>query len=423
MITQNAGVAGTRTLVAAPIFALAALAALAGGCDGVSDDGFPTSALCCTEGDFQVGGTITGDYDGGLLVSLQAVADVSGIAAATIDDLTTACRSMAAGLDAPLADRDAAEAKGDKRERMQAYCTLAASAIGSFRAQAGGALELQLEGPKCSANVSAKATCQGSCSGSAKCDLKANPPRCEGGSLEISCKGGCTAEAGASVKCQGQCEGGCEGSCTAEGGVACSGKCDGMCKGTAEGGTGDGIQADGTCSGTCEGTCEVTAPGATCEGSCNGSCTASCKAEAGASVTCDGTCDGEFEPLKCEGGKLEGGCEVDAKCEASCDASVEAKAECTPPRVSVGFSGSADAQAAGKLKAVLEANLGLVATLEARLTGLGEATIALSANVDADSLVDIKLACIPVVIAAVFTAADDVVVSTEATATIFAELG
>ena len=372
------------------------------GCDGTDNP------LCCSEDDFQVGGTITFEGDAEVAVALQAVADISGIAAASLDDLTGACRTMAEELDAPAADRKAAEALTDKREKMEVYCELAVAAILDFKARAGASLTVEFQPPACSASVSAKADCQGGCSASAECDVQANPPTCEGGKLEVSCKGGCTGKAGASVSCTGSCSAECSGKCTAQGGVECSGKCEGTCKGAAEGGTGEGIQADGTCSGTCEGTCEVTAPGASCEGTCEGSCSATCEGSAEASVKCDGECAGEFEPLKCEGGELKGGCEGDAKCEANCYASVKAKAECTPPSINIAFSAGGDLQIQGKLKAVLEANLGLVAALEARFSALGEAMGTVSGNINADFLAEIKVACIPVVVAALANAVLDV---------------
>lgn len=408
-----------RATAPALLLAVATMAAVAA--PGCGEDGLPgADALCCTEGDFQIGGTISADaeYSAEVRVALQAVADISGIAAGAVAELETTCRTMAEDLDAPTDQKKAAAAIEDGNARMKAWCDLAVAQIGVFKAQAGGSVTVNFQPPQCSASVSAKADCQAGCSGSAECDVQANPPTCEGGKLEVSCKGSCTAEAGASVQCQGSCEGTCEGSCTAQGGVECSGKCDGTCKGSAEGGTGEGIQADGTCQGTCEGTCEVTAPGVTCEGSCNGSCSASCTAEAGASVTCDGQCDGEFEPLKCEGGELKGGCQVEAKCEANCDASVKAKAECTPPSVEVVLEGSADVQAAAKLKAVLEANLGLVAALEARFAGMIDAVGVVAGNVNADFLADIKVACIPVIIAAIEGTVSDVQVTVEATGSI-----
>jgi len=369
--------------------------------NGCSDDplGGAGDALCCTE--FKPGATISAEIGGNAQaqVAVQAVADFAGIASAAITDLTSACRSIAQELDAPATDITAAENAGAggkpddaQKAQMQAMCKLAVDSIGSFKAKAGGTIKIVAQPPQCQASVSAKANCQAKCSVDGKCDIKANPPKCTGGKLEISCKGSCTAEAGASVQCTGSCEGGCTGSCTAQGGVQCAGKCNGTCKGQAQGGTGQGIQADGTCQGTCEGTCEVTPPGVQCQGSCGGSCQGSCKASATASVTCDGKCDGEFEPLRCEGGKLEGGCQVDAKCDANCDASVSARAECTPPAIAVTIQGAADVNAAAKLKAVFEANMGVVFAFQSRLKGMAQLVGTITGN--ADAIVDIKAACI-----------------------------
>jgi hypothetical protein len=48
---------------------------------------------------------------------------------------------------------------------------------------------------------------------------------------------------------------------------------------------------------------------------------------------------------------------MSAECEGSCDAEISGKLECTPARVLVKIEGSADVEAANKLKAALEANL------------------------------------------------------------------
>lgn len=394
--------------------AFMAAIALPIGAQGCSSDA--SNPLCCNE--FKVGATIQADIGGSAQsqVAVQAVADFAAIASTAVDDITAACRSMAEDLDADPAQREAAAKEGDKRKRMDLYCTLAVSAVGSIKAKAGGTLKVVFQPPQCQASVSAKANCQAKCDVNGKCDVKANPPQCTGGKLTVSCKGECKAEAGASVSCEGECTGNCEGSCTAQGGVACNGKCNGTCKGSAQGGTGEGIKADGTCSGTCEGTCEVTAPSAKCTGSCKGKCSASCKASANASVKCDGKCDGDFEPLKCEGGKLEGGCKVDAKCDANCDASVSAKAECTPPQITVAFSGAADVQAAGKLKATFEANLGVILAFKSRLEAMASIAGTFTGNIKA--VTDIKAACIPPLIGAVGTALDDVQASVKATGSI-----
>jgi hypothetical protein len=401
----------------APLLLATALAlpVITNGCSAVED---AQGAVCCTE--FKAGASIDANIGGNAQaqVAAQAIADFSGIASAAVEDVTTACRSMAQELDAPQADQDAATAEKDKRKALELWCSAAVKAIGTVKAKAGGTLTLNFVPPVCEASISAKANCQASCSGSAKCDLKANPPKCTGGSLEVACKGECTAKAGATLKCEGKCSAECKGSCTAQGGVQCSGKCEGTCKGQAQGGTGTGIKADGTCDGTCEGTCEVTAPGVTCTGSCQGECGGSCTGTAEASVKCDGECKADFEPIKCSGGKLEGGCQVEAKCDANCDASVSAKAECTPPSVQVAFSGSADIQAAGKLKAVFEANLGVILSFRARLEGMAKLTATITGN--ADVIVDVKAACIPAMIAAAADAVEDVTAAGSATASIVA---
>lgn len=360
---------------------------------------------CCTQEDFAVGGTITASIGGGAeaQVAVQAVADFAGIAAAAVDELTTACRAIATDLDATQAEKDAEEAKTDRREKLEGYCKLAVRKIAEVKAQVGGALSLEAQPPRCSASVSAKAACQAKCDVSGQCDVKANPPKCTGGKLEIACKGTCTATGGASVSCEGSCGGGCDGECTAQGGVDCQGACEGSCSQR---------DAQGNCNGTCNGTCKATALGATCNGSCKGQCQGECTAQAGASVKCDGQCTGDFEPLRCEGGTLEGGCQVDAKCDASCNASVQAKAECTPPRVALSLSGQGDVQAFAKLEATLEANLPVVFAFRAKLEGMASFSAQLAAN--AEGLTDIKVACLPAVFVAAKSAGEDVTASLSA---------
>ena len=392
-------------------FAVAlAIPAITNGCSSVTD---AQNAVCCTE--YKAGAAIDVKIGGSAQaqVAVQAVADFQGIATGAITDLTTACKSMAQELDAPKAELDANEKLSPGKDQMKAYCSLAVKAIGAVKATAGGTLTLNVVPPKCEASISAKANCQAKCDVSGKCDIKANPPKCTGGTLSIACKGSCKASGSAEVKCTGNCSANCTGSCTAQGGVECTGKCEGTCSASGQGGTGTGIQADGSCKGTCKGTCSVTAPSVKCEGTCSGSCSAECKGTATASVQCDGTCDAEFEPLKCEGGKLEGGCKVDAKCDGNCDASVSAKAECTPPSVSVEFSGAVDVNAAGKLKAAFEANLGVIFAFQARLEGMAKLTATITGN--ADAVVEIKASCIPAVIAAAVSAAEDVSASVSVT--------
>ena len=192
-------------------------------------------------------------------------------------------------------------------------------------------------------------------------------------------------------------------------------------EGQAQGGTGTGIKADGTCDGTCEGKCEVTAPGVTCSGTCEGECGGSCTGTAEASVKCDGECKADFEPLKCSGGELSGGCKAEAKCEGNCDASVKAKAECRPPELTIAFSGAANVEAAGKLQATFEANLGVILAFKARLEGMGKIAGSFSGNISA--VTDIKAACIPPLVAAVGNALQDVEASVSATVAIGGQVG
>lgn len=335
------------TRFSAPIAIAAALAIpiFAQGCSAVDD-------LCCTE---PTAFTVEGNAEatGQFQAAAGAVADLSAVAQGSFDDVVNACRAIAIDLDADQAARDTATNAGADAQ-AKAWCDLAVAQIQAKITASGGAT-LAFEAPKCSASISAKANCQAKCSGSAQCDVKATPPTCEGGKLEVECKGGCTAEGGVSVQCEGSCEAKCEGACSATAeapSVDCDGKCEGTCEAKAGVGTGTGAQGDGSCQGTCKGTCTAK-PGsvvAKCTGSCKGGCTGKCTAKAGATVKCDGKCDADFTPLSCKGGELKGGCKVEAKCDANCEASASAKAECTPPQVTITAKGNIEARYIESLK-------------------------------------------------------------------------
>ena len=393
--------------------ALAAMALSPAVLQGCSSSG--SNPLCCTE--FKVGAEVDVGIGGNAQsqVAVQAIADIGGIASAAIDNLNTACRGIAQDLDAPQADQDAAAGNADKNAQMKAWCALAVKQIGAVKGTA--TLTIKVVPPVCSASVSAKLDCQAKCSGGVKCDFKANPPKCTGGTLSIACKGDCTASAGASVKCEGSCSGKCTGGCEATGGVDCTGKCEGTCEAKAGVGTGTGAQADGTCNGTCKGSCSVTPPGVTCSGSCKGTCDAACKGTATASVKCDGTCAADYEPVSCSGGKLEGGCTADAKCDANCNGSVQAKAQCTPASIEI----VASADGLAKLLTTLKANLPLIFDLKTRFSAMADATASLSGN--ATAVVDIKAACIPPLVAAAAQAVSDIGDSVSASASITGSVG
>ena len=324
---------------------LVAVPVLAQGCGGPDE-------LCCSDpSKVELEGRAAVEYS----VATGAAADLAAVAQRSLDDVIDACRTMAVDLDA-TSDELATAQSTTGNDAATAWCKLAADKVSDLTAR--GRLKVTFAPPTCQASVSAKANCQAKCDVSGKCDIKANPPQCTGGKLEVSCKGSCTAEGGASVACEGKCEAECSGSCAATveaPSVDCNGTCDGTCEAKAGVGTGTGAQSDGTCQGSCQGTCTAT-PGSAalkCEGSCKGSCTGSCKATANVAVKCDGKCDGDFEPLKCEGGKLEGGCKVNAKCDANCDASVSAKAECTPPSLTIEAGADVQAKYIDSLKANL----------------------------------------------------------------------
>jgi len=346
-----------------------ATAALTNGCSSDNPISNAQSAVCCTE--FQPGADmatafvhLSGDaqFNGQFTAFAQAAGDMGSVAGEAMASVTSACRQIALDLGADPNDA-AANGKAGK-DLLQFWCGQATTTINaSASASVQGSISLEYEAPQCQVSLQAQASCQGSCDVSGKCDIKANPPTCTGGKLEIACKGGCTGSATApQIDCTGTCSGNCTGSCEAKGGVAidCTGTCEGTCSaGTGAGNT--GVQADGSCKGKCDGKCTIsaTAPKATCQGTCTGQCDAKCTAAPGAaSVKCSGTCDADYEPLSCTGGTLEGGCKVDAKCQANCNASASAKASCTPPKLSVVANVKAGAEGQfAALRATLEANI------------------------------------------------------------------
>ena len=326
----------------------------------------PLAAVCCTE--FKVGADLStadfglqGEVRGRFVAFAQASSDLAATASAALADVEMACRNIAIELGVP-APEIAAAAQRPERDRATELCQLAVAQI-KAKVVARAQLDVAYVPPVCEVSVQAQARCEGQCSATGTCDVKATPPECRGGRLEIVCRGDCTAKAGATLHCEGTCTGNCQGACTAQGGVRCNGRCEGTC--TAEGG-GEAFDAQGNCVGTCQGTCSATPPGVRCEGSCSGQCDAACRAEANATVTCDGNCSGDFEPIRCEGGTLESKCDVDAKCKANCEASASARAECRPPAVTVTARAAVDPEL-GRYLQVLEDNIPpLLVLLKAR---------------------------------------------------------
>jgi hypothetical protein len=355
------------------------LALVTNACDSIPDP----SDLCCT--DFKVGADLSGadfkvdaSIKGEFLVLAQAGSDFSATATAMLDDVTNACRGIAQDLGATDADQTTADADTNPSTRVAKWCALAVAQL-QVSGAASGALTIEPPQFKCEASFDAKANCQAKCDVSGKCDVNATPPTCSGGTLQVECAGECKAEVeGGTIDCKGACSAAVSGTCTAQGGVECTGKCEGTCAGTTD--------AGGNCQGQCQGTCSATAPHAECKGSFEGKCEGSCTATGpSAKVECSGKCAVEAKPLKCNGGKLEGGCKVDAKCDANCDASVSAKASCDVQPFSITAAGAADANLEAAI-ATLKVNLPkLILAVKAR----GEAIAKIAAGFTGAATVDV----------------------------------
>src|SRR5450432_42978 len=288
---------------------------------------------------------LEGELEGKVKASLAAGADLQKIAADLEADVATACGTLAKDLGASDADlKPKSDGPGKKAE---AACDAAVKLIGEVKAKAGVKFKIDVKPPVCSASVNAMADCAG------KCDAKIKPGEakvtCEGGKLSGKCdakgEGSCDVEAGA--KCEGTCGGTCKGDCSAD----ITGKCDGTCNGKC-----DGKDSKAKCAGTCEGKCAGKVD-ATCHGECKGECDATCTVQAKGECkgTCSGTCSVEFKAPKCSGEVKPP--EMSAECKAHCNASVNSKLECKPARVDVKIEGTANAEAANKLKLAFEKDL------------------------------------------------------------------
>lgn len=292
--------------------------------------------------------------------SLAAAAHLKDLAAKVEGEAAAACGQIAKDLGA--SDADLEPKKEGPGAKAEAACNAAANFIGEMKAKAQGSLTVQAQPPRCEASMSAMADCAASCDASIKpgeVDVQ-----CEGGELsgkcDAECHGSCTLEAGA--QCTGTCTGECKGACEA----GFSGKCDGTCEGKC-----DGKNTKGKCAGTCDGKCTGGASGS-CSGACNGECSASCEVKADGK--CDGTCTGECS-VKMEAPKCTGEVkppEMSAECKANCDAEVSAELECHPAQVMVAIEGSADAEAATKLKTALQNGLPLLLKVTMGFKGAAE---------------------------------------------------
>jgi hypothetical protein len=415
---------------------------LATGCGEDNPLSDAAGALCCES--FEVGADMSGadfglegDIQGQFRILAQAASDLSVVADGALLDVAVACENIARDLGAEPADADAAAGKSGA-DAVKAWCDLATAQIEAKFGASGelkATLAIDFQPPVCTASVEASASCAGGCSANAECDVDATPPKCTGGKLTVECSGSCSAEGSASVSCTGKCDAKCSGACSAKADVAVD--CKGTCEGTCEAGgmtNGTGAQADGSCNGTCNGKCTYAADfePPSCEGTCEGSCEGSCEAEAGVKFTCDGKCEGEFEAPKCEGGKLELECDVDAECKANCEASASAKADCQPPELTIGYevSGNLTADAQVQIEAAiasLKANLpNLLVVLKARgeaFTAGISGTVSAAGKLDVGELSGEAVFCLPPIVAAVGDASGDFKAAFEASGKVVTSVG
>ena len=288
-----------------------------------------------------------------LKAGTAAAVSIQGFAAQVDADLKGACTGLAKDLGAT----------GDWKDGKSA-CEAAIKAMGDVKAKMGAkaAINLVFEPPRCEADMNVMADCAG------KCDVKASGGKakveCEPGKLsgkcDANCEGSCDVQAGA------KCDGECSGSCDAEVSGSCSGKCNGKC---------DGKDSKGaSCAGKCDGKCE----GGTVKGQCKGKCGGSCQLKASAKCegTCSGKCSAEMKAPKCTGEVKPP--EMSADCKAHCDADVSAKMTCTPAKVGLAITGSADAKAEAQFKAAVEKNFPLILKVA---VGMGERAAKLAGEI------------------------------------------
>lgn len=330
---------------------VASAAKSAGSCPDVSSISAIAKADWAAE--FGIDAAVAGQLRAGVMAAVS----LDDFAAKLDADLKAACGGLAADLDA-----------GGEFADGKSACQAAAKAMADIKGKMGGDLKITVEAqpPMCAASMDAMADC------AAECDADLEP-----GSVEVECEKGKlagTCEAECSGTCDmsaaAVCDGTCSGSCSAKFQGSCAGACTGRC---------DGKKVDGVaCEGTCKGSCSAGA-----EGSCGGQCEGSC--ELAASATCEGTCRGEcsveMEAPKCEGEMTPP--KASAECEAHCDAQVQAEVECSPPRVAVRVTGSADADLAAQYAAALEANLPAILNI-----AVGIKDQALSVAADGKAVVD-----------------------------------
>lgn len=207
---------------------------------------------------------------------------------------TDACMRM--GYDLGVQPEFMTPQSNEPGAKVQAACGALSTQIDSILRQ-GVQVQVQVVPPQCSANLEARARCDGAC------DVSVDP-----GQIVAQCE---------PARLSGHCNGRCVGQC------------------------------DGVCSGTCQGQCTAYDAQGRCVGQCNGTC------DGGCSTTCHAHCQGEWQAPQCAGQVRPPS--ADAECNASCTAQANLNAQCTPAQVQV--FGQPNVEMANRLFATLHTNM------------------------------------------------------------------
>ncbi len=358
---------------------IAAMALAGAGCSAASS--VPDAAPTCGEFPASVGAL---SLDPDTTVFVTAAASLLALVTNMETTVLDACVGIATDL---LVDDTWTEKgplnRGTAEAEVMEACAQASRAISAVLhpakdagTQSPTSCGLSVSGGGCTVDPTVQAACVANCSGGASCPPPTVLSNCSPDVTTGLCGGACNSTCEGSATAPGACEGSCSGACSVRcdgslsNPVECQGTCSGHCAGTCTVVMTNAGLCSGTCSGTCDATCTL-GQGVTeyCSGECKGSCTGNCKLDAnsaincGALVDCKGGCAGTYTSPTCEGKLTQPTCSADANCQESCQASAVVDASCAPPTVSLSCSGPSD----GDL-------LALMATLEANLPGLLEAT-------------------------------------------------
>lgn len=288
---RKSSIAAANALLFCGFSALCAASCVGGGAYG------PLGATCPQ---MSGGDPLAAQYSANARVNAKVAAfvaassDLVQVSLAMESLAAEACRRM--GADLGLSSAQMAPPRDEAGAAARAACGALSARIDEILS-AGVQVRAQATAPQCSANVQAKARCEGTCN--VEVDPGQIVAQCEPGKLSGYCQGRCTGS------CEGNCQGDCDGQCSAR---DASGRCTGQCQ--------------GNCSGGCDGTCHA-------------------------------RCEGQWQSPRCEGHVTPPS--ADAECNASCNARASLQAECTPAQVTV--SASQNTEQVARLIATLQANL------------------------------------------------------------------